>query len=295
MARNIAFFILISLILAGCTIPFIGKKYAALQVSSSPKADVYLDDEKVGETPFTSEKLLAKEYTVRLDPLEEGLPDWETKVTLYPTLTTAINYEFAPDKQASSGEVLALEALADSEAVEIAVVSTPDNASINLNDQPKGFTPLPIKSVAEGDHTLTVSAPGYKQRRIKIKAVKGYRLTVDVQLAKEPLLAEEATPSAQPIEEEGSKPTPTPTVSSASKPASPSAEIERPYVEIKDTPTGWLRVRSAPTTTEDNEIAKVNPRETYPYLGSNDTGWYQIRLPDGVEGWISGRYANLYK
>jgi hypothetical protein len=290
MMRRIALLAITSIILAGCTLPsFFKAKYAAIQITSSPTSEVYLDGEKVGETPFKSEKLKSKDYSVRLVP-EESLSSWETIVTLQPRITTVINYEFGQDRQSSGGEILNLEPLADSEAVEIAVISIPDNASVKFDGQPKGFTPLPIKNLEAGDHVLTVSAPGHKQRRIDIKLVKGHKLTVDVQLPKEALLQEEtATPSAE--EKEELKITP----SQPTKISTPSAEQKRPYVEILDTPTGWLRVRENPTTAEENEITKINPGETYPYLESNDTGWHKISLPDGKEGWISGRYAKVYK
>lgn len=293
MTRKIALLIVAALTFAGCTLPsFLRGKYSAIQITSSPAAEVFLNGEKVGETPFKSQKLKSQDYTVRLVPEEEGLASWETTVTLQSNITTVINYEFAEDRDSSGGEILSLEPLANSKAVEIAVVSIPDNASVKLDGQPKGFTPLPIKNAEAGDHLLTLSAPGHKQRKIDIKLVEGYKLTVNVQLPKESLFRqEEATPSAEPSAQE-EKVTTTPT---DAKPSTPSAELERPYLEILDTPTEWLRVRENPTTYEDNEIAKINPGETYPYLESNDTGWHKIRLPDGVEGWISGRYAKVYK
>lgn len=296
MTRKIAFLLTAAITFAGCTLPsYLRGKYSALQITSNPTAQVFLDGEKVGETPFKSEKLKSQDYTIHLDPEDEGLVSWETTVTLQPNVTTVINYEFAETKDASGSEILNLEKLADNQAVEVAVVSTPDSASVKLNGQPKGFTPLQIKNTEAGDHALTVSAPGYKQRRIDIRLVQGFKLIVDVQLPKEALLKEEeVTPSAE--EEAGKKEeeriSPKPTTA---KPSTPSAELERPYVEILDTPTGWLRVRETPTTVEDNEISKINPGETYPYLESNDTGWHKIRLPDGTEGWISGRYTKVYK
>lgn len=275
------------LILTGCSLPSLKPKNAALQITTNTEADVFVDGEKIGNTPFKNEKLKAKEYAVRLVPKAGDLAQWETKVTLEEKTTTVITHDFGKDRETSSSTILMLEPLVNKKAVEVAVVSIPDNASVNFDSQPKGFTPLQIKEVSAGDHTLTLQGPGYKQQQIKVKTVEGYRLTVEVQLSKEALLTEEASPSAKPATS-----TPTP---ATEKPASPSATPERPYVEILETPTGWLRVRSSPTTAEDNEIAKVNPKETYPYLESNDTGWIKIRLPDGKTGWISGRYVKVYK
>jgi uncharacterized protein YgiM (DUF1202 family) len=56
---------------------------------------------------------------------------------------------------------------------------------------------------------------------------------------------------------------------------------------IGDTPTGWLRVRSAPNGTE---IAKVYPGEKYQVVGEA-SDWWQITLSDGGKGWVSKLYA----
>lgn len=275
--------LLAGVLLSGCSLTnLLQPKYASLQITSKPAADVILNGKKMGETPFKAEKLKPQDQTIRLVPRQEGLASWETTVTLEPKVTTVIYYEFAQDRQSASGEILGLEQLADSEAAEIAIVTIPDNASVRIDGQPKGFSPLQLKDIGAGDHAITISAPGFKQRDIDIKVVQGYRLTLDAQLARESLLVpEEATPSAA--------------VSEASQPASPSAEPEPPYVEISETPTGWLRVRSSPSTAQGNEVTTVSPGQKYAYLESNEAGWYKIRLPDGTEGWISGRYAKLVR
>jgi len=70
----------------------------------------------------------------------------------------------------------------------------------------------------------------------------------------------------------------------------PSLEEKSPEitVTIKDTPTGWLRVRETP---QGKEIGKVYPGDVYQFL-AQDNGWYQIKFGD-QEGWISGKYATL--
>jgi N-acetylmuramoyl-L-alanine amidase len=60
-------------------------------------------------------------------------------------------------------------------------------------------------------------------------------------------------------------------------------------VVIKNTPTGWLRVRMEPSLSA-TEAAKVKPGEKYTLLDEKN-GWYKISYKEGEEGWISGRYA----
>jgi uncharacterized protein YgiM (DUF1202 family) len=60
---------------------------------------------------------------------------------------------------------------------------------------------------------------------------------------------------------------------------------------VKDTPTGFLRVRSTPST-QGEELGKVNPGDSFSVMDSA-SGWFQIEMPDGVTGWVSGTYASV--
>jgi len=59
---------------------------------------------------------------------------------------------------------------------------------------------------------------------------------------------------------------------------------------IKDTPTGWLRVRDK-ASTAGSEVGRVEPGDEYELL-DEDNGWYKIEYEQGEEGWISAQYAN---
>ena len=63
------------------------------------------------------------------------------------------------------------------------------------------------------------------------------------------------------------------------------------YAEISPTGTGWLRVRSEPVIdgTNENEIAKVDVGEKFPYLEEKN-GWVKIKLTTGKTGWVSGTF-----
>ncbi|MBI2065958.1 SH3 domain-containing protein [Candidatus Woesebacteria bacterium] len=69
----------------------------------------------------------------------------------------------------------------------------------------------------------------------------------------------------------------------------PVKEIPVKKVTIKETETGWLRVRSTPS---GNEIGKVYPGETFDLL-DEASGWYLLELSDGARGWVFARYASL--
>lgn len=287
-----------ALILAGLLIKtkFFGRPGpAALQVSTTPQSTVFIDGTQAGITPFFDDKLEAGEHVVKLVPeatIDNLLP-WEGKVILTSGILTVINRNFGSSESASSGEIISLEKISAKNKAALAVVSIPDQAVVKVNDETKGFAPVLIEDLAPGDYRITVASPGYEEKVITAQAIAGYKLTVTVKLAQEVEGIVEATPSAEVEEEEKDeekKPTPTPKVTPKPGVTPPG----KPYVVIKDTPTGWLRVRVEPSTSA-TEAAKVNPSEMFPYLNEEKNGWYKIEYEKGEEGWISGVYTDLIK
>ncbi|HUS52138.1 MAG TPA: PEGA domain-containing protein [Candidatus Bathyarchaeia archaeon] len=278
---------------------------AALQVSSTPSATVFLDGESMGITPFFNDQLEPGEHTVKMVPeaTTDQLVSWEGKVSLAPNILTVINRTFGSTEAESSGEILALEKISKKDKASLEVISIPDQAVIKIDGEPKGFAPVLTEDLSAGDYQVTVSAPGYQEKIVSAHTVAGYKLTVTVQLAQEKEEEEEATPSAEKEEseepekekadaeakakEEEAEATPTPKSEATTTPS-----VEEPYVRINETPTGWLRVREE-SSTESTELAKVNPGETYPYLGETESGWHKIEYQEGEEGWVSGVYSEL--
>lgn len=247
-----------------------GRGVAALQVQSFPKADVFLDGNKAGQTPFKDEKLKPGEYSLKIaaDSLE-----WSAKIKLYSDTITFVNRDLADPVENSGGEILTLEKLTDGKISEITVVSEPNGAIVKVDGKSAGTAPLTVSDVTPGDHEVGLSYPGYRDRFFRGRAVAGYRLNAAVQLGK---LAEDTTVL-----------TPVP------KPATVSATIVKPYVTIKETPTGWLRVRFSPSTSA-TESGRVNPGDKFPLL-SEQTGWVKIKLQNLTEGWVSDSYVEKVK
>lgn len=288
-----------------------GRKKAALSVNTSPRATVFLDGEHLGSSPYYNESLKAGEFVLKIVPESTGqaLTPWEGRVSLSPGILTVVNRELGLTQDDSSGEILSFEPLADKNAISISVVTTPDGAVVNLDGEPRGFAPLTLDNISEGDHILLVSSPGFKERTIKAKTVKGHKLIASVQLGREttPPVEEptgeetvEASPSPSP--KVSPKPTATPKATAspvptatpkASPKASPTASLPRPYVVIKSPDTGWVRVRSEPSTSGE-ELAKVNDGESFP-LKDEQSGWYKIEYDTGKTGWISGKYAEKFE
>lgn len=245
---------------------------AGLQVKSQPQGTVFLDEKNVGQTPFEEKNLKPGEFSLKLVPqnLTGSLSPWETRIKLTGSTQAIVNWEFGESTSSSSGEIMTLEKISDKGSATLTIISSPDSSLVKINDEPRGFTPLTLDKQEAGDRRVTLSASGFKERNIEIKLLSGFRLILNVKLA------EETT-----AEKEKISPTPT------------AVKLERPYVTIKETPTGWLRVRIEPSTAA-TEAAKINPGESYPLLDEK-SGWYQIRYAAEKEGWISGQYAEKFE
>lgn len=299
------FLLYLVFLLSSCTLPFVGKKKkAALQVTSDSKATVFLNEEHVGQTPYFDEDLKPGEYSLKLIPetTEPPFLSWQGMLKLSSGILTVVNRSFGEAEEFSSGYVLSLEPIAEKEAVRISVISTPDSVVVSLDGEPKGFTPLSLDGIEEGEHLLTISSSGYKEEAIKAKTVKGHKLVVNVQLAKEKEedveeKDEEATDSAE--KEEG-KPSPKPSSKEEEEEtteAEEEDEMERPYVKIKDNPWGYLNVRSESSTAGGTEtvVVKVDLGEVFKYIETSDNDWYKIEYEEDKMGWVSGKYTKLYE
>ena len=72
-----------------------------------------------------------------------------------------------------------------------------------------------------------------------------------------------------------------------------TAPVSGKQLKINDTGTGFLNVRSQPSTASAL-ITKVHPGETYVYVAQK-SGWYQIALPGDKTGWVAGQYVSVVK
>jgi len=288
------------ILLTGGSLPLISKKKkAALQITSIPKAEVFLNDIHQGSTPFKKEDLKPQEYKIKLEP-EGGLPSWEARVNLVSGMMTVIAREFSTSEALSSGLVLTLEKITDKEKAGLTVITDPDNSVVNLNGEPRGFSPINLSNLKAGSHILLVSSPGFKEKTQEIQLFEGYKLNASVKLAKDESQEEEedkeseedeeATESGKKKEEDSDEEI------STSAGREEGDDMERPYVKIKETGTGWLRVRSDPVYQADNnnEVAKVDVGGVYKFLDETESGWYEIEYEAGKSGWISGKYAEKY-
>lgn len=266
-------------------------KEGRLQIISSPNANVVINDKASGRTPYEA-SLKEGEYVIKLIPNENEASQsatWKGKVHIYHNTRTFISREIGTNEVTSSGVILTVQK-SDSDSKkgtgQIEVRTEPDGGIVYLDDEEQGISPLILSDVAEGDHELSVFSPGFFRRSQKILVEEGYRVIAEYKLAIDPthkrVVKEKKNPEAS---DEASLETDSSTTSKA-KTASKT-------IEILQTDTGWLRVRSAPTISA-SESAKVDPGEKFGVL-EEKAGWYKIEYSTGNEGWISSEYTREVK
>lgn len=245
----------------------------ALQVTSIPESEVFLDGKPLGKTPLCRcelpDMLSVGDYTIRLVPTSSdgAFTPFEQKMTIEKSVLTVVDRTFRAGLE-SEGSLITLRPLRDKKTAEMLVLSLPDQADVSLDSNPSGKTPVLLRNVTESDHTLTFAKDGYQEKELRVRTVFGYKLEAIAMLG---IAQTEATRAAAVAE------------------ASPSAMPVVVRVVILSTPTGFLRVREKPTVASA-EIDRVTPSASFALL-SEEAGWFQIRLPDGRSGWVSTQYA----
>ena len=236
-----------------------------LKIDSQPTAAVYINGESKGKTPFR-EKLPTGVYEIKITPEESSLYAFDQKVKLNAGTQTYINFLPAAAEVNSSWDIITLETVKKGET-EVTINSSVDASEVFLDGEKKGTTPLAFQNIDEGAHELRISSSGYFDDPIKIKVTSGYKLAIENHLGQTSEKMTEDTQNNTESEQTATGQT----------------------VLIKETPTGWLRVRGEPSTV-GAEVGRVNPGEKYTLLEEKD-GWFQIEYEEGKNGWISGQYA----
>lgn len=238
------------------------KSVAGVRVESTIKSKVFLNGKEAGQTPLQLENLDEGEYLVRLDPIAEATASsktsWQGYVKLNGGTLTVVNRELADSKAASSGEVITLE-----KGSGVTLISTPVGAEVMVDDKSYGVTPITISDLTHGEHQFVIGKDNFLKRSIRASVVEGYNLNISVDLAIGEIdLSKLITPP----------------------------ETQMKEAVVKQTPTGFLRVRSRANTTS-SEVSRVNTGETLIVLEELPS-WTKIRTKDGKEGYVATVYID---
>lgn len=252
-----------------------------LQVLSSPSASVFFNNEALDKTPLNRSKLKEGEYLLKLIPekVSTSTASWQGKIKIYNNTVTFVERELGATDLTSAGVILNTIKMTTKPEKggtgEIEVESEPVGGIIFLDNDERAVAPDILTNVVEGEHELAVASPGFFKRTQKIKIEPGYRVVAAFKLAQDP-----AHKNVDQLVKEGIE-------------ATKSAALVKKIIIIKETSTGWLRVRQSPSLSA-SESAKVKPGEKYELLEEKN-GWYKINYANGQEGWISSQYTNIEK
>lgn len=246
------------------------KEKGALQVTSDPKSNVYINGKKVGQTPFRTSELKdmyeAGDYTIKLIPVSGNFSPFEQKIVISPKVLTVVDRNFGPTGL-ENGSIISLKEISDKKDAQISIVSFPDSAQVYLDNNLEGQTPILLKNITESDHEIRLTREGYKDKISLIKTVLGYKLEMLIFMGINPNIAS----------------------ASATINSSPSGLMLSGKILILETPTGFLRVREN-ASLGSLEVARVKPGESYDLI-EEKSNWYKIKIDDETSGWISSQYA----
>lgn len=237
---------------------------AGLYIESTPSAVVLVDDREVGKTPFKGD-FIPGQVVVKLVPLQAGsyLAPYQTQLTLVAGVRTVVHWDFGATQETSSGDVITFDRSAAAPSITLAVL--PVDANVAIDGANEGMSPIKKTGVAPGDHSIVLSKDGYMNRTISVRAMDGYSVVVVATLASESSVI---APISTPV----------------------PIGINKDEIIILKTPTGYLRVRSEPSSL-GNEIGRVNQGDRFEIVGRDEkSGWFKILL-GSQEGWISNQYA----
>ncbi len=263
-----------------------------LRVTSSPGANVFIDNINVGKTPF-EKNIEVKEYLVKLIPdrLATATASWEGKVPVHKNARTYINRELGATDILSSGEVFTIPPASSfkgkNNTGEVYIESEPIGALVYLDNEEQGVAPLTLQNVPVGSHELSIFMPGFVRRTIKINVESKRSLRGLVKLALDEIAQRakrEASVEAMRRASESAR-----LAQQEQVEATQSANIPDDIVIIAGTPNGWLRVREKPSLVA-SEAAIVNEGDRFSVLESVG-GWVRIPYDEGKEGWVSAQFV----
>jgi hypothetical protein len=230
---------------------------SGVRIESNQKSKVLINGTEVGITPYQNEGMAVGEALISLVPQEATNSAWQGYVKLNPGTLTIVNRDLSDSPAASSGEVITLE-----KGSGVTIVSTPTEAVVSIDGAEVGRTPITLSNLPSGEHQFLIGKDNFLKRSIRATVVNDYNLNINVDLS----LAQVDL-------------TKIPTV-----PITSNQEVT-----VKQTPTGFLRVRKEANITSD-EIGRVAPGERL-VLIEELSGWMKVKLKDGQEGYVSSTYV----
>jgi hypothetical protein len=145
-------------------------------VTATQQANVYLDGERTGMTPRSLRNVPLGQHTVRVT--SPGYVPQEQTVVLTAEEPTA-GMKFTLRRADAAPATGALKVPAVRSVLTVLVESTPPGARIFIDGRDLGPTPLTVRQLRPGTHTLELRMPGYQtwSQRLTVAAGENRRVT----------------------------------------------------------------------------------------------------------------------
>jgi uncharacterized protein YgiM (DUF1202 family) len=282
--------------LSGCN-PLNKNSKSGLQViTDGSESTIFLDGQYLEKSPLINRDIKPGEYVLKIQPDDPSLVAYETNIRLRPGLLTVVTWKLAERPELSGGVVYEMEPISSKNQSEVSFITIPDGAIVELQGKDKKFTPVIIDGINPGHNEFEVSLPSYESQKHTINVVPGYRMLVNVKLAKINI-------DSQDISKKETTKGATESAKTNNNLATQSGQIsgsnlEKTQQQVLINSTDFfvddeevLRVRDAAKSTgAELGFAKVGSK--YEYLGETQDNWFKINF-DGKPGWVSGTFSQI--
>jgi hypothetical protein len=147
---------------------------AAMSVSVlDGNAEVYLNNDYLGTTPFDADDIKAGENKIRV---KNERTTYDVALTFMPNSELVLNRDLGVSDVFSSGQNFWIEK-ADLGTV-MSIVSEPSGAKVYVDNTEVGTTPYSTSNLSDGEYELRVEKTGYEAQTARIKIQKGFKLNV---------------------------------------------------------------------------------------------------------------------
>ncbi len=227
---------------------------AGVKIESSVVADVNIDNQILGKTPFQKDDLSQGEHLVSLS---SDTGSWQGYVKLNGGTLTIVNRELAAKIASSSGEIISL-----SSGQGVTIISNPTGADVAIDGKSVGKTPLSLSDISLGEHQFNITHANFLPRGIKSIVTNGYNLTLNIDLA---IAQVDLTQASTPVVKESVA------------------------LVVIQTPTGFLNVRDS-ASLSGIAVEQVKPGDKLILL-EELPNWDRVRSPSGKEGYVASSYV----
>jgi hypothetical protein len=222
----------------------------SISISSNPSsANVYRDGTFKGITPITLKNIPVGSHTIKLT--KSGYNDISKTVTVSSIKTTYIS------------ELLVVQ------TGSISILSNPSSANVYLDGTSKGITPITLKNIPVGSHTIKLTKSGYADHSKTITVSSGQTTSLSNDLSKTTSVSPEETTSVS-----KTLPVQTGSLSISSNPLGAKIYLDNEYkgttpLTLSDVSIGLHTIiLTLPDHTQVSKTVTVNPGQTTSIFGS---------------------------